>query len=123
MTRRHLVAAAILGALIGLWISPGRAYAEQLEPADRNVSTVRVSYVEPSGARRLYVELNNGAAYRLSPCRVEDGRHCYWDADDRGNGAGRSFVRVSGRTVYSRLIGAARESGVHGVTLIRGGVR
>lgn len=80
------------------------ASAEQLEPADREVSTVRVVYVESSDGRRLYVELNNGATYRLSPCRVEDGRHCYWDADARGNGIGRSFVRVSGRTVYSRLI-------------------
>lgn len=104
----HLVAVAIVGALIGLWISPGRAHGVQLEPADRNVDTVRVSYVEPVGARKLYVELNNGAAYRLNPCRHEDGRQCYWDAGDRGNGAGSSFVRVSGRLIYSSMIGGAR---------------
>lgn len=108
MTRRHLAGVAIVGALIGAWISPGRAYAVQLESADRDVTAVRVSYVEPVGKRQLFVELNNGAAYRLNPCRVEDGRHCYWDAGDRGNGAGDSFVRVSGRVIYSAKIGAAR---------------
>lgn len=84
------------------------AHADQLEPADRNVTRVRVTYVEPIGARRLFVELNNGAAYRLNPCRYEDGRQCYWDADDRGNGVGRSFVAVSGRVTYSSMIGDAR---------------
>lgn len=109
MTRRHLVAVAILGALIGLWISPGRAYAVQLEPADRHVETVRVTYVEPAiGPQDLYVELNNGATYALKPCRFEDGRQCYWDADARGNGVGSSFIVVSGRVIYSRMIGDAR---------------
>jgi hypothetical protein len=108
MTRRHLAGVAFIGALIGAWISPGRAYAVQLESAGRPVETVRVSYVEPVGTRQLYVELNNGAAYRLKPCRVEDGRMCYWDAGDRGNGAGSSFVRVSGRIIYSNKIGDAR---------------
>lgn len=107
-TSAHLIAVAIVGALIGLWISPGRAYAVQLESADRDVSAVRVSYVEPVGARRLYVELNNGAAYRLNPCQSEDGRQCYWDADARGNNLGRSFVAVAGRVITSRMIGDAR---------------
>lgn len=108
MTRRHLAGVALVGALIGAWISPGRAYAVQLESADRQVSTVAVSYVEPVGARKLYVELNNGAAFRLNPCRVEDGRQCYWDAGDMGNGAGSSFVRVSGRLIFSDAVGGAR---------------
>lgn len=116
MTRKLLPALALTLAAL----APTAAHAEQIEPADRPVTTVRVTYVEPSGPRALYVELNNGATYRLNPCRVEDGRQCYWDADDRGNGAGRSFVVVSGRVIYSRLIGAARESGIGGVTLIRG---
>lgn len=107
-TGRQLLALAIVGALIGLWLSPGRAYAVQLESADRQVDTVRVTYVEPVGARKLYVELNNGAAYRLNPCRVEDGRQCYWDAGDTGNGAGSSFVRVSGRIIFSAAVGGAR---------------
>lgn len=105
MTRRHLVAVAIIGALIGLWISPGRAYAGQVEPADRDVKRVHVTYVEPIRGRRLFVELNNGAAYKLRPCRFEDSRGCYWDAATRGNGRGRSFVVVSGRVLYVNIDG------------------
>jgi hypothetical protein len=121
MTRRHLAGVAIVGALIGAWISPGRAYAaEQVEPISREKisdrdfpgrtpeKNLRVTYVEPIGARRLHVELNNGAAYLLNPCRTEDGRHCYWDADARGNNLGRSFVVVAGRVISSRMIGDAR---------------
>lgn len=109
MTRRHLAAVAILGGLVGLWISPGRAYAVPIEPADHHVTTLRVTYVEPAvGPQDLYVELNNGATYALKPCRVEDGRQCYWDADARGNGVGRSFVRVSGQLIYSTAVGTAR---------------
>lgn len=104
MFRRTLTAAALSAVLAP--VAP--ATAHQLEPADRHVETVRVSYVEPVGRRALYVELNNGAAYRLKPCRFEDGRMCYWDADDRGNGIGRSFVVVSGRIVYSAMVGGAR---------------
>lgn len=107
-TGRQLAGLALAGALVGAWLSPGRAYAVQLESADRPVETVRVTYVEPVGARRLYVELNNGATYRLNPCRYEDGRHCYWDAGTAGNGAGSSFVVVAGRVIYSDKIGDAR---------------
>lgn len=101
---RGIVAAAVATLIL----APAAAHADQLEPADRNVDTVRVTYVEPVGARGLFVELNNGAVYRLQPCRYEDSRHCYWDADSRGNGIGRSFIRVSGRIVFSRMVGDAR---------------
>lgn len=102
---RSLVAAG----LTAVCLAPSApAAAVQLEAADRHVDTVRVTYVEPVGRRGLFVELNNGAAYRLQPCRVEDGRHCYWDADDRGNNLGRSFVVVAGRVISSRMVGGAR---------------
>lgn len=104
MIRRTLTVLALSAAVL----APAAAHANQLEAADRNVSTVRVSYVEPIGAHKLYVELNNGATYRLNACRYEDGRMCYWDAGDMGNGAGNSFVRVSGRIVYSSMVGGAR---------------
>lgn len=97
---RGILAPAVVAA--GLALVPGAAHAEQLESADRKVDTVRVTYVEPVGRRALFVELNNGAAYRLNPCRVEDGRQCYWDADNRGNGIGRSFVSVGGRVIFTR---------------------
>jgi hypothetical protein len=102
----------VLAALaLSVVLPAAPAAAEQLEPADRDVTRVRVTYVEPAGTRALYVELNNGATYHLNPCRSEDGRQCYWDADDRGNGIGRSYVVVAGRVIYSRLIGAARAGG------------
>lgn len=93
-----LMAIAALAIVLGT-IAP--SHAVQLEKADREVSTVRVSYVEQVSARRIFVELNNGAAYRLSPCRYEDGRHCFWDAGSAGNGIGRSFVVVAGRVLYT----------------------
>lgn len=113
VTLRQLAGLAILGALIGLWISPGRAFADQIEPADHNVKTVRVTYAEPINRVALYMELNNGATYKLRPCRMEDGSGqrggCYWDAGNRGNGIGDSFaVLPSGRFVYSARIGSAR---------------
>lgn len=96
--------AALFLATVATITSTTAAEAVQLEKADRDVTTVRVSYVEPVGARALYVEINNGAAYRLNPCRYEDGRHCYWDAGTSGNGAGDSFVRVAGRIIYTNKI-------------------
>lgn len=102
-----LTAVTALAASI-LSLTAGTAAAVQLESADRDVTRVRVTYVEPIGARKLYVELNNGATYRLNPCRYEDGRNCYWDARTAGNGRGHSFVAVSGRLVYSNMIGGMR---------------
>ncbi len=29
---------------------------------------------------------------RLPECKYEDSRHCYWDADTRGNGLGNDVV-------------------------------
>lgn len=103
MTRRHLVAVAILGALIGLWISPGRAYAGQVEPADRDVKRLSVTYAEPVDRRAVFVEMNDGSAWMLRPCRSEDARTCYWDARRFGNGVGRSFVVLRGRVVYVNI--------------------
>lgn len=103
MSRRSLapiLAAAILGSLIGLWISPGRAYAIQVEPSTRTVERVRVTYVEPVAHRRVFLELNNGAAYIMRPCRYEDSHGCYWNARTRGNHAGRSFVNVRGDVLF-----------------------
>lgn len=35
----------------------------------------------------------------LMPCATEDSDQCYWDAQEQGNGQGRSFVVLDG-TVY-----------------------
>jgi hypothetical protein len=36
----------------------------------------------------------------LTPCEHEDSRNCYWDADERGNGEGVSFVDIDGVAYY-----------------------
>lgn len=34
------------------------------------------------------------------PCATEDSDNCHWDAKKQGNGKGRSFVTVNGKTTY-----------------------
>lgn len=45
----------------------------------------------------LALAFRNGASYDVAPCRREDSRRCYWDADRRGNSVGVSFVRLHHR--------------------------
>lgn len=35
----------------------------------------------------------------LAPCATEDSDHCFWDARQRGDGKGRSFIAI-GESVY-----------------------
>ena len=35
-----------------------------------------------------------------TPCGVEDGKNCYWDAQAMGNGRGVSFIDVNGNAFY-----------------------
>lgn len=39
------------------------------------------------------------ASIALTPCEFEDSRNCYWNASERGNGQGSSFVNVAGFVV------------------------
>jgi len=36
----------------------------------------------------------------LPLCQYEDDHNCQWNADRQGNGHGRSFVDIDGRTYY-----------------------
>lgn len=36
----------------------------------------------------------------LPACTTEDDSACVWDAAAHGNGIGRSFVQIAGRTLY-----------------------
>lgn len=86
-------------------LAPAPAHAEKLEPADRDVHTVRVTYVERFRVGTLaYVELNDGSTWHLRPCKFEDGRHCYWDAGTFGNHIGRSFIVVRGTRLFTNRI-------------------
>lgn len=103
MSGRSLAGVAIAGAMIGLWVSPGRAYAD---PVDNTDPAVYVSRVAPAPAGpAITVTLSTGKTRELAPCRVEDGRRCYWQADVRGNRIGRSFVVIGGVRYSVNLVG------------------
>lgn len=36
----------------------------------------------------------------LMPCDTEDSDNCYWDAEQQGNGEGKSFVVLDGKVYY-----------------------
>lgn len=86
MTKRHLIAVAVFGALIGLWISPGRGYA-----ATPHIETNAHGVVTYSN---------------LPSCKYEDGsggrRPCSWNVNEGdGNGIGLAYwVSKSGHTNY-----------------------
>lgn len=92
------VALAFLGVaiLVAAIPSPAHSAVTPLEGADSHPRHVRVAYAEPLTRGHVYVELNNGATYRFTPCAREDSRNCYWDAQTRGNGHGHSFVNLAG---------------------------
>lgn len=55
--------------------SPGCAgFQHQTERSDRKVHKIRATYAERFGklGRQVFVELNNGAAYRLNLCNRND---------------------------------------------------
>ena len=43
------------------------------------------------------VEFSDGEKQVLWPCKYEDSRHCYWQADVMGNGTGRTFIHTRQR--------------------------
>jgi type 1 glutamine amidotransferase len=47
--------------------------------------------------RWFYVELYDQSKWLVPRCRYEDSRNCYWNAERRGNGEGRSFVDIGSR--------------------------
>lgn len=109
MTRRHLAGVAAFGAAVGLWVSPGRAHAD---PVDNTNPAVYVSHMSPQPAGpAVTVTLSTGKVRQLNPCRVEDGRRCYWQADVRGNGIGRSFVVLGGVRYFVNIETEATRAG------------
>lgn len=72
----------------------------KLEKADRKVKHRKITYWEQVSKGHTYIELNNGAAFDLVPCKYEDSRNCYWDAKTRGNKTGRSFADIRGKAIY-----------------------
>ena len=97
----HLLIIAIIGGLIGLWLSPGRGYAAEpyggcdeawQAPHSQGADdcralgwTVRPRFVLSPKDRVKYLDLR--------PCEQEDSDGpCYWNAQTMGNGEGDSFI-------------------------------
>ena len=78
--------------------------AVRLEAPTRKVAHVRVTRVVQTPTDRIRVRFNTGSLWSVRPCRVEDGNNCYWDARAHGNGKGRSYVVLRGKTYFSPLI-------------------
>jgi len=99
---RYLLA-ALAAVLVTLAIpAPSHAArgAVRLEAPTRHVSHVRITYVQPARANRVWVEFNTGSLWSLRVCPAEDSSNCYWDARKQGNGHGRSFATIKGKTYY-----------------------
>lgn len=100
---RYIVAVlvALAAAVIVLApLTPTPAHADPT-PAPDGLYVVRVDPA-PAGPR-ITVTLSNGATDKLHPCRYEDGRRCFWLAEQRGNRVGRSYVVTRGHVFYLNL--------------------
>lgn len=80
------------------WVRPGVVEPPVIHvpAADRRI--VYAQRVE--GTRWLLTEFNDGRLVVLRPCRYEDGRRCWWDADTSGAAGGDSFAVFGGRVFY-----------------------
>jgi hypothetical protein len=98
------IALALMGTLLGvaMLVTPAHARAVQLgEPKVERVHHDPVLYVEHVQRRWYYVELADGSSWMFTPCRQEDSRNCWWNAQTRGNGEGTSFVNIHGHYHYA----------------------
>ena len=75
------------------WQSPRSALAQQCRD---DGWTVRGRAVVSPGHRLRH--------NTFAPCELEDSSFCYWDAAERGNGRGRSFIALRQRVVYYRVV-------------------
>lgn len=91
------------------WVKPG-----QVEPPVIRVprAKLQVIYAERvEGRRWLIAEFNDGRLVVFRACRAEDGRRCWWDSANRGNGIGAPWVRYAGRT-HHLPVSMPREAGL-----------
>lgn len=77
------------------------AEIQHRDPVVNDGSEVWVSKIDPlttaTGRPRWYVTWSDGKRRVLNPCRYEDGRNCFWQADKVGNKIGDSFVVSRGQ--------------------------
>jgi hypothetical protein len=84
---------------------PVSAYpSSQTTTATHTVKHKRIDLYRHLKAGHLAVALNNGASFDLAPCKYEDGSGqrvgCYWNAQQRVNNVGNTFVVIYGHVYY-----------------------
>lgn len=68
--------------------------APTVTPDDRSAAAIEL----PASL----TETLQAADETIPPCETEDSNNCYWDAETRGNGQGRSFITWDGVTYYAK---------------------
>lgn len=94
----RIVVALVVSALV-MFASPAHAggtKTHRIEPPKRHVAHVKVVKINHAGPG-IKVRFNTRSLWRVMPCRYEDSNNCYWDARNRGNGRGTSFVVIRGK--------------------------
>lgn len=98
---------AVIALAIGLTLAASPAGAApgavRLEPPVRSVKTVKVTFIQTAKTGPVWVEFNTGSLWSMPRCAHEDSRNCYWNAKRSGNGKGRSFVHLKGKTYYTSI--------------------
>lgn len=84
--------------------SPQQAGTVRLLRPTHRVKRLWLTYFEIDGDF-ANVGFNNGSAWRVAACRLEDSERCFWDAGSFGYGRGDSFVRMYHHTFYEKDMG------------------
>ena len=97
---------ALFGLLMVLMprtVDPDLAPPAPVEFVSHTVERPYVSRIVPLARPNAViwkVEWSDGVKKFLWPCKFEDSRRCYWQADVRGNQVGRSFIHARKRTWF-----------------------
>lgn len=102
--RAALIALLIAGSpiLAATYAPPANAEATKIGDRTTTHTDKRVARVERWTAKGeptlVQVQFRDGSVFVFTPCKREDSRNCFWDAGRSGNGRGRSFVDLRGKT-------------------------
>lgn len=79
--------------------SESKGRATLLDGAHHNVKHLRVTDSQ-AFHRKLVAVFNDDSTWEFGPCKYEDSRNCWWDADKRGNKAGHTFINLRGQVFF-----------------------
>lgn len=83
------------------WLTPADRYALRQHRAAPLVR--RVTLWGPLAVVAALAFLPFAFAW-FTPCATEDSSNCYWDAAERGNGTGTSFLDIGGAIVWQGAV-------------------